>query len=186
MLCYRHSNVQVIFTVLLDVGKQAAAAHFGSHTPFSSNPSWQTRGEVIAFKPAPLLLGCPDSPLLPVRRAGRSLPTATERAPHGSLPPAPCLLGISQATAGGLGAVMLLNTSISKSELKHIKSALTGGFFFFKPLKKHLRNTARKQHQNWQHSKQNSRVYLHIAACLLLQITGCRAASYSLPNWVPV
>ena len=54
------------------------------------------------------------------------------RAPHRSS----CLLGISWAPVGGLGAVMLLNTAISKSELyiyiKHMKSALrTGDFFIF-------------------------------------------------------
>lgn len=84
-------------------------------------------------------------------------------------PPTPCLLGISRVAAAGLGATMLLNSALSKSEEKYTKYRWREGFlFFFKPLEKHLRNTWRKQCENWQLRKQNSRVYLHVALCLLL------------------
>lgn len=64
---------------------------------------------------------------------------------------------------------MLLNTAISKSESKYTVSLKRRIFvFIFKRLERHLRNTIRKQGQNWQLRKQDSRAYFHVVLCLLL------------------
>lgn len=46
-------------------------------------------------------------------------------------PPTPCLLGISQVAAAGLGAITLLNSALSKSEEKVHKVSLKRRIIFF-------------------------------------------------------
>lgn len=127
MLCFRCSNIQVIFTVRLDTGKQAAA-HLRSSTPFSSAPASKPGEKWPSLTQAQLprftLAALPQGWAKFAHRDG-------EGTLRQLLPPAPRLLGISQATAGGLEAVRLLNTAISTSELRHTKSVLRGELFFF-------------------------------------------------------
>lgn len=124
MLCFRRLNVQVIFTVLLDTEKQ--------------QQQQQISGTTLPSPPCPggkqLSSNSPSAPWLPKSTlaallCGREKLTLCQ-GEHSSSSPAPCLLGISQASTGGLGAVMLLNTAISKCELKRIKSALRRGVFW--------------------------------------------------------
>lgn len=128
MLCFRRLNVQVIFTVLLDTENQVAAAtNFRNHTPCFCIPRRQTKGKATVFKQPLYSLTAQIHPCCPsVAQSEAHLLCQGE---HHSSPPAPCLLGISHTNTGGLGAVMLLNTAISKCELKHIKPALRGGVF---------------------------------------------------------
>lgn len=104
----------------------------------------QISGTILPAPPFPggkprekqLCSNSPSAPRLPRFTLAALLWGRVNEAPslcqgeHRSSPPAPCLLGISQANTGGLGAVTLLNTAISKCELKHVKLALRGRVFW--------------------------------------------------------
>lgn len=95
-------------------------------------PRRQTKGKAIVFKQPLCSLTAQIHPCC--LSVWQSEAHSVCQGEHRSSPPSPCLLGISQASTGGLGAVMLLNTAISKCELQHIKPAFRigafwGGFF---------------------------------------------------------
>lgn len=164
--------------------------NFRNHTPFSSLPMRQTKRKATVFKQPFCSLTAQIHPRCP--SVWQSEVHSVCQGEHGSSPPAPCLLGISQASTGGLGAVMLLNTAISKCELKHIKPALRrifwggGVFVCFLTSEKAPKESSEEAVSELAAPQAKHRVYVRTAACLLLQITYCRATSHSLPNWVPV
>lgn len=105
----------------------AAATNFRNHTPFSM-PRRQPMRKATVFKQPFCSLTALIHPHCPSARQSEAHSVC--QGEHRSSPPAPCLLGISQANTGGLGAIMLLNTAISKCELKHINPALRRGIFW--------------------------------------------------------
>lgn len=128
MLCFRRLNVQVIFTVLPDTEKHNSSSKFQEpYSPSPPCPGGKPR-EKHLFSNNLCSLTAQIHPCCP--SAWQSEAYSVCQGEHCSSPPAPCLLGISQASTGGLGAVMLLNTAISKCELKHIKPAFRRGAFW--------------------------------------------------------
>lgn len=130
MLCFRRLNVQVIFTVLLHTEKQQQQQRIsGTTLPSPPCPGGKSREKQLSSN-SPSAPWLPKFTLIALLCVRVKLTQCVREREHRSSPLTLCLLGISQANTGGLGAVMLLNTAISKCELRHIKSALRRGVSF--------------------------------------------------------